>query len=95
MVTAGGSSALSPDEVVFTMRPPPPRATACFANACETRNVPLRWTAITESHIGSSSFMNVLSRRMPALLTSTSTFPNVSIPSAMIACAPSAEATES
>jgi len=39
---------------------------------------PLRWTSITASHSASSMLKLILSRRMPALLMSTSRRPNVS-----------------
>src|SRR5947208_1518225 len=41
-------------------------------------NVPRRWTRITSSHSSGSMLKSIRSRRMPALLTSTSSRPNES-----------------
>ena len=50
----------------------------CRAAASEQQKVPLRCTAITRSHISSVILSNDLSRRIPALLTSTSSRPKAS-----------------
>ena len=48
---------------------------------------------MTASHIASSILRKLLSRRMPALLTRTSTRPNASTAALTMAAAPSAVAT--
>jgi hypothetical protein len=52
-------------------------------------NVPRRWTRITASHSVSVMFTSIRSRRMPALLTSTSRPPNVVTAVSMSRLAPS------
>src|SRR4051794_9151204 len=59
----------------------------------EGANVPRRWTAITASHSAGSMLTSIRSRRIPALLTSTSRRPNASIARATIAPASSKSAT--
>src|SRR5947209_14840261 len=56
-------------------------------------NVPRRWTAMTASHSDGSMFTSMRSRRMPALLTSTSRRPKASTACATIAPASSKSAT--
>ena len=56
-------------------------------------NAPLRCTAITASHSDSSMLVSMRSRRMPALLTSVSSRPNVSIARCTMRPAPAKSAT--
>ena len=56
---------------------------------------PLRWTAMTASHSASSMLKLILSRRIPALLMTTSRPPNVSTACATSAWPPLHEAMSS
>ena len=65
------------------------------AAARVTAKVPLRWVLMTPSHSSSVMLKIIRSRRIPALLTTMSTRPNVSTAVLMIDCPPAIEATES
>ena len=58
--------------------PPWPRSFMWLKAGRLTQNVPFRCTDTTTSHIASSIFASVLSRRMPALFTTTSSCPKAS-----------------
>jgi hypothetical protein len=60
------------------MRPPSPCSRIRTAAARVQVKVPRRWVVMTASKSSSVIFHNVVSRRMPALLTSTSSRPNSS-----------------
>ncbi len=62
---------------------------------CDGAHVPLRCTRITESKSSSVIEKIMRSRRIPALFTSTSSLPNVSIAWWTMARAPSKSATSS
>src|SRR5262245_7681988 len=65
-----------------------------YAAACRVgANTPFRWTAITASHSDSSMLVSMRSRRIPALLTSVSRRPNVSIARWTMRPAPAKSAT--
>ncbi len=55
----------------------------------EVANVPFRWTLMTASHSSSVIENSIRSRRIPALLMSTSTPPKVSTACCTIRCPPS------
>ncbi len=58
-----------------------------------TLTLPMRWTSTTFWKSSSSILANVLSRRMPALLTRMSTDPNRLTASSTIRCAPARSVT--
>ncbi len=58
------------------IRPPSPCSRIRTAAARVQVNVPRRWVVITASNCSSVIFHSVVSRRIPALLTSTSSRPN-------------------
>ena len=58
-------------------------------------HVPLRCTRMTESNSSSPIVNSILSRRIPALFTSTSSVPNASTAVSMMLLAPLKSATSS
>src|ERR687894_382050 len=62
-----------------TSSPALDRSRKWLAAKCAGAKVPLRWTLMTASHSPSVMFTSMRSRRMPALLMSTSSLPNASI----------------
>jgi len=71
-----GSGRIEPLELMLTMRPPP-SATIRSPTRTDNRNGPLRFRFITASNSFSVTLLKEsYSGDMPALLTSTSSFPN-------------------
>ena len=89
----------APDDVLMMRASTGAPAFDCarqYSLACRVgAKCPLRCTRMTASHSSSAAVNNIRSRRKPALLTSTSSPPNVSSARCTSACAPSQSAMSS
>jgi hypothetical protein len=80
-----------PEEVLM-ITPPRPCACICRAAACAHQKLPFTCTSHTASNSSSLIFRKERSRRLPALLTSSSMPPKASTQAAISASAPAREA---
>ncbi|OGP85666.1 MAG: hypothetical protein A2Y95_10210 [Deltaproteobacteria bacterium RBG_13_65_10] len=81
--------------LVKLMIRPKPRSFMGFTAARVTQKCPFKCTLITASHSSSLIFQNIRSRRMPALFTTASIFPQRSIACRTMASPPAMVETES